>query len=70
MRHIYYRQRNYYEVYNNFTASLKKLELQETPVAGVYWPPQLALTPSGWEAIVRWNEYSIIIRKDGKIWVE
>tara|TARA_B100001750_G_scaffold202638_1_gene178017 strand:- start:281 stop:1336 length:1056 start_codon:yes stop_codon:yes gene_type:complete len=70
MRHIYYRQRNYYEVYNNFTASLKKLELQEIPVAGVPWPPEIVLTPSGWEAALKWDQSTVIIITDGKVWVK
>ena len=39
-------------------------------VAGVPWPPKVILTPSGWEAYVKWNDKKVIIRRDGKVWVE
>ena len=27
----------------------------EKPVEGVPWPPEIVLTPSGWEAFVIWK---------------
>ena len=42
----------------------------EKPVEGVPWPPEIILTPSGWEASVMWNSSMVIIRKDGKVWVQ
>ena len=51
-------------------ASLKALNLMEKPVEGVPWPPEIVLTPSGWEASLIWNSNLVIIRKDGKVWVK
>jgi len=70
MRKLYYRQRNYFFYKNRYTASLKELNLLEKPVEGVPWPPQIVVTPSGWEASLVWKEGKIIIRKDGKVWAQ
>ena len=48
----------------------KALNLMDKPVEGVPWPPEIVLTPSGWEASVMWNSELVIIRKDGKVWVQ
>ena len=53
-----------------YTASLKELNLMTKPVEGVSWPPDIMVTLSGWEAELDWNGESVIIRKDGKVWVK
>ncbi len=70
LRQVYYRERNYFFRNNRYTASLKALNLMEKPVEGVPWPPEIVLTPSGWEAFVTWKSNMVIIRKDGKVWVQ
>ena len=70
LRQLYYRERSYFESQGHFTTSLKKLEFNETPVAGVPWPPQLSLTPSGWEAFIKRDRQKVFIRRDGKVWFE
>ena len=70
LRQLYYRERSHFESHGDFTTSLKKLELIETPVADVPWPPQLSLTPSGWEAYIKKDGQKVFIRKDGKVWFE
>ncbi len=70
LRQIYFRQRNYYFKNEKYTASLKKLNLLENPVAGAPWPPKIAVTPSGWEAHLNFEDKSMYIRKDGKVWSE
>ena len=70
LRQVYYRQRNYFFKNNRYTASLKELNLIKKPVEDVPWPPKIVLTPSGWEAVAQWTDKSILIRKDGKVWVE
>ena len=70
LRQIYYRERAYFGSYNRFTGSLKELELMEPPTEKIPWPPKIVLTPSGWEAVVMWNDKHVIIRKDGRVWVE
>ena len=70
MRQVYYRQRNYFFKKGHYTESLKGLNLITTPVEGIPWPPKIVLTPSGWEAVVMWNDKHVIIRKDGRVWVE
>jgi len=70
LRQVYYKERNYYNTHNRFTASLKEIELLETPVEQVPWPPTISLTPSGWEAFLRWKDQWVFIRKDGKVWIE
>ena len=70
LRQLYYRERSYFEGQGHFTTSLKKLEFNETPVAGVPWPPQLSLTPSGWEAFIKMDRQKVFIRRDGKVWFE
>ena len=70
LRQVYFRQRNYFFKNERYTASLKALNLKDTPVEGVIWPPKVVLTPSGWEAELAWNDSFILIRKDGKVWVK
>ena len=70
LRQVYYRQRNHYFRHNRYTSSLKALNLMDRPVADVPWPPKIVLTPSGWEASVSWNSSLVIIRKDGKVWIQ
>ena len=70
LRQVYIRQRNYYFKNERYTASIKELNLMTTPVEGVPWPPNIVVTPSGWEAELGWNGSSVIIRKDGKVWVK
>ena len=70
LRQVYYRQRNYFFKKNHYTASLKELNLIKTPVEGVPWPPEIVLTPSGWEAALKWDQSTVVIRTDGKVWVK
>ena len=70
LRQVYIRQRNYFFKNERYTASLKELNLMTKPVEGVVWPPDIMVTPSGWEAELDWNGESVIIRKDGKVWVK
>lgn len=70
LRQVYYRQRNYFFKNQRYTASIKELNLMNKPCEDVPWPPKIVLTPSGWEAVASWDEKSVIIRKDGKVWVE
>tara|TARA_S200000501_G_scaffold232504_1_gene218040 strand:- start:831 stop:1148 length:318 start_codon:yes stop_codon:yes gene_type:complete len=70
LRQVYYRQRNHYFRHTRYTSSLKALNLMDKPVEGVPWPPEIILTPSGWEASISWNSSLVIIRKDGKVWVQ
>lgn len=70
LRQIYYRERYYFDAHQRYTASLKELELRESPVGNVPWPPSISLTPSGWEAFMKWEHQWVFIRKDGKVWVE
>ena len=75
-RQVYYKQRNYFFANQKYSDSIrelnffKDLKLKKTPFNGVSWPPKITLTPSGWEAFVTWENKNIIIRKDGKVWVE
>ena len=76
LRQLYYKQRNYFfanEKYSNSIRELnffKDLKLKKPPAKGVSWPPKITLTPSGWEAFVKWGNKNIIIRRDGKVWVK
>ena len=70
LRQVYYGQRNYFFKNDRYTASLKELNLIKKPVEDVPWPPKIVLTPSGWEAVAQWTDRSILIRKDGNVWVE
>ena len=70
LRQVYYGQRNYFFKNDRYTASLKELNLIKKPVEDVPWPPKIVLTPAGWEAVAQWTDRSILIRKDGKVWVE
>ena len=70
LRQVYIRQRNYFFKNERYTASIKELNLMTKPVEGVPWPPNIVLTPSGWEAELYWDDSSVIIRKDGKVWVK
>ena len=67
---VYYRQRNYFFKKDHYTESLKELNLITTPVEGVPWPPEIVLTPSGWEAALKWDQSTVVIRTDGKVWVK
>ena len=70
LRQVYYRQRNHFFRHNRYSSSLKALNLMEKPVEGVPWPPEIIITPSGWEAALPWNSKLVIIRKDGKVWAK
>ena len=70
LRQVYYRQRNHFFKMERYTASLKELNLLTTPVEGVSWPPEIVLTPSGWEAALKWDQSTVVIRTDGKVWVK
>ena len=70
LRQVYYRQRNHFFKMERYTASLKELNLLTTPVEGVPWPPEIVLTPSGWEAALKWDQSTVVIRTDGKVWVK
>ena len=70
LRQLYYKQRNYYFKNDKYSKSLKSLKLKKAPVENIPWPPNIILTPSGWEAFVDFGNQKVIIRKDGKVWVE
>ena len=70
LRQVYYRQRNHYFKNETYTASVQSLSLGKAPAKGIPWPPNIVLTPSGWEAALNWNGQQVIIRKDGKVWAE
>ena len=70
LRQVYIKQRNYFFHNERYTASIGSLNLRKTPAKGVPWPPKIVLTPSGWEAALKWNGQKILIRKDGKVWAE
>jgi hypothetical protein len=70
LRQVYYRQRNYFFKKDHYTESLKELNLITTPVEGVPWPPEIVLTISGWEAALKWDQSTVVIRTDGKVWVK
>ena len=70
LRQVYYRQRNYFFKKNHYTESLKELNLIKTPVEGVPWPPEIVLTPSGWEAALKWDQSTVVIRTAGKVWLK
>ena len=69
LRRVYYRQRNYFYRKDRYTASIKELNLLEKPSEGIPWPPKITLDSSGWQAALKWNNNTVIIRKDGKVWV-
>ena len=70
LRQVYYRQRNHYFKNETYAASVQSLSLGKAPAKGIPWPPNIVLTPSGWEAALNWNGQQVIIRKDGKVWAE
>ena len=70
LRQVYYRQRNHFFIKEQYTPSLDTLNLVKKPVDGLPWPPKIVVTPSGWEAAVKWNNKSVIIQQDGKVWVK
>ena len=76
LRQLYYKQRNYFFANDRYSDSIRDLnffsdlKLKKTPFNGVSWPPKITLTPSGWEAFVTWENKNIIIRKDGRVWVQ
>ena len=47
-----------------------ELELSKSTVLDIPWPPIIVITPSGWQAAVKWNNKSVIIRQDGRAWVK
>ena len=70
LRQVYIKQRNYFFKNERYTSSIGSLNLRKPPAKGIAWPPRIVLTPSGWEASLKWNDQKIIIRKDGKVWAE
>ena len=70
LRQVYIKQRNYFFKNDRYTKSIGSLNLRKSPARGITWPPKIVLTPSGWEAVLNWNDQKVIIRKDGKVWTE
>lgn len=68
LRQLYKNQRTYYHVYKKYSASLRQLNLENTNVKGVNWPPEIVITPSGWEASLVQDNKKYIIQKNGKVW--
>ena len=70
LRQVYIKQRNYFFKNERYTSSIGSLNLRKPPAKGIAWPPRIVMTPSGWEASLKWNDQKVIIRKDGKVWAE
>ena len=70
MRKVYARQRNHFFKHKKYTSSIEELNLQLSPLDGIPWPPTIVITPSGWEAALDWNDKTVIIRKDGRVWTQ
>ena len=70
LRQIYYQQRNYNEKNGSYSKSIEELNLSNSPVENVPWPPKIHLTYSGWEASLVWNNKTYYIRKDGLVWIQ
>ena len=54
----------------NNAKSFEELKLSKSTVLDIPWPPIIVITPSGWQAAVKWNNKSVIIRQDGRAWVK
>ena len=54
----------------NNAKSFEELGLSKSTVLDIPWPPIIVITPSGWQAAVKWNNKSVIIRQDGRAWVK
>ncbi len=70
LRQVYYRQRALVEATGRWARSIDELDLASAPVPDLPWPPALALTPSGFEAVLRLPDgRSAHIREDGLAWI-
>jgi hypothetical protein len=70
LRHVYYRQRARVEETGRWARSAEELELASAPVPDLPWPPTLALTPSGFEAVLPLGDgRTAHIREDGLAWI-
>ncbi len=70
LRRLYYRQRNRAAETGSWAADPALLDLGEAPGADLPWPPTLALTPTGFEAVLSLSGgRTAHIREDGRAWI-
>jgi hypothetical protein len=70
LRQVYYRQRRRADSIGSWATSLTALGLDEPVVAGAPWPPEMSVTPQGFEATLRLPDGRTAgIREDGRTWI-
>tara|TARA_Y100000590_G_scaffold277185_1_gene311185 strand:+ start:6816 stop:7871 length:1056 start_codon:yes stop_codon:yes gene_type:complete len=70
LRQIYYNQKNHFFQKGLYAKSFKELGISKTIDLDIPLSPIIVITPSGWQAAVKWNNKSVIIRQDGRAWVK
>ena len=70
LRQIYYNQKNHFFQKGRYAKSFKELGISKTIALDIPLSPIIVITPSGWQAAVKWNNKSVIVRQDGRAWVK
>jgi len=70
LRQVYYRQRQRADSTGSWAASLAALGLGQPIVEGAPWPPEMSVTPQGFEATLRLRDGRTAgIREAGRTWI-
>jgi len=70
LRQVYYRQRQRADSIGSWATTVAALGLDEPAVEGVPWPPDMSVTPHGFEATLRLPDGRTAgIREDGRTWI-
>ena len=72
LRKLYYNQRTYHLNNSCYTTNLNTLGLKDVSLVNYGWPPEVYITPTLFEAVLRSNDKmeEWHITQDGKIWNE
>lgn len=70
LRHLYYKQKAFYEIHNTYTEDISRLNLQDYTIDGYSWPPETQCTPNLFEAVLTsdHHDHSWHIDQDGRVW--
>jgi len=70
LRQVYYRQRQRADSAGSWATTVAALGLSDPAVEGVPWPPEMSVTPHGFEATLHLPDGRIAgNREDGRTWI-
>lgn len=71
LRSIYYKQHEFFQKHNRYSADLNELGLKQNDIPDFILPPEISCTPTLFEASVKYKDLSkkVSIRNDGLTWI-